>query len=138
MRTRRYTPSIVRSSPGPSHRRRCGQSRTRSAHFARLASTRSSAVNGSTSSCDLGAELPMRTIGMLAGIPDAEQPAVRQHANQVLRNEQGKPMAIKKDHYFTGEMFGEYVEWRQKNPSDDLITELLNVEFEDETGTRGS
>ncbi|OBK74285.1 cytochrome P450 [Mycobacterium sp. 1274761.0] len=84
---------------------------------------------------DLGAELPMRTIGMLAGIPDAEQPAVRAHANQVLHNEPGKPMDIKKDHYFTGQMFGEYVEWREKNPSDDLITELLNVEFEDETGT---
>ncbi|BBY90414.1 cytochrome P450 monooxygenase [Mycobacterium gallinarum] len=84
---------------------------------------------------DLGAELPMRTIGMLAGIPDAEQPAVRAHANQVLRNDPGKPMNIKKDHYFTGEMFGEYVEWRENNPSDDLITELLNVEFEDETGT---
>lgn len=86
---------------------------------------------------DLGAELPpMRTIGMLAGIPDAEQPAVREHANQVLRNKPGKPMTIDKDRYFTGgEMFGEYVEWREKNPSDDLITELLNVEFEDETGT---
>ncbi|BBX19818.1 cytochrome P450 [Mycolicibacterium duvalii] len=84
---------------------------------------------------DLGAELPMRTIGMLAGIPNSEQPAVREHANEVLRNEAGKPMAIAKDRYFTGEMFGEYIEWRENNPSDDLITELLNVEFEDETGT---
>jgi len=84
---------------------------------------------------DLGAELPMRTIGMLAGIPNSEQPAVREHANEVLRNEAGKPMAIDKDRYFTGEMFGEYIEWRENNPSDDLITELLNVEFEDETGT---
>lgn len=84
---------------------------------------------------DLGAELPMRTIGMLAGIPNSEQPAVREHANEVLRNEPGKPMAIKKDRYFTGDMFGEYIEWRENNPSDDLITELLNVEFEDETGT---
>ncbi|KUI37310.1 cytochrome P450 [Mycobacterium sp. GA-2829] len=84
---------------------------------------------------DLGAELPMRTIGMLAGIPNSEQPAVREHANEVLRNEPGKPMEIKKERYFTGEMFGEYIEWRDKNPSDDLITELLNVEFEDETGT---
>lgn len=83
---------------------------------------------------DLGAELPMRTIGMLAGIPDSEQPAVREHANEVLRNEAGKPMAIDKDRYFTGELFGEYVEWREKNPGDDLITELLAVEFEDETG----
>ncbi|OBF13630.1 cytochrome P450 [Mycobacterium sp. ACS4331] len=84
---------------------------------------------------DLGAELPMRTIGMLAGIPDSEQPAVRAHAHASLRNEAGKPMNIDKEHYFTGEMFGEYIEWREKNPSDDLITELLSVEFEDETGT---
>ncbi|PWQ88451.1 cytochrome P450, partial [Enterococcus faecium] len=80
---------------------------------------------------DLGAELPMKTIGMLAGIPDSEQPAVRAHANEVLRNEAGKPMEIDKDRYFTGEMFGEYIAWRAKNPSDDLITELLAVEFED-------
>ncbi|MCA2253086.1 cytochrome P450 [Mycobacterium intracellulare] len=84
---------------------------------------------------DLGAELPMKTIGMLAGIPDSEQPAVRAHANAVLRNEAGKPMHVDKEHYFTGEMFGEYVEWREKHPSEDLITELLNVEFDDETGT---
>ena len=84
---------------------------------------------------DLGAELPMKTIGMLAGIPDSEQPAVRAHANEVLRNEAGKPMEIDKDRYFTGEMFGEYIAWREQNPSDDLITELLAVEFEDETGT---
>ncbi len=84
---------------------------------------------------DLGAELPMKTIGMLAGIPDSEQPAVRAHANEVLRNEAGKPMEIDKDRYFTGEMFGEYIAWRAKNPSDDLVTELLAVEFEDETGT---
>ena len=32
-------------------------------------------------------------------------------------------------------MFTDYVAWRKKNPSDDLITELLSVEFEDETGT---
>ncbi|WNG90501.1 cytochrome P450 [Mycobacterium sp. ITM-2016-00317] len=84
---------------------------------------------------DLGAELPMKTIGMLAGIPDSEQPTVRAHANKSLRNEAGKPMTIDKDRYFTGEMFGEYVAWREKNPSDDLITELLAVEFDDETGT---
>jgi len=32
-------------------------------------------------------------------------------------------------------MFADYVEWRKKNPSDDLITELLSVEFEDQSGT---
>lgn len=83
---------------------------------------------------DLGAELPMKTIGMLVGIPDAEQPAVRAHAHETLRNEPGKPLPVDKNHYFDGDMFAEYVAWREDNPSDDLITELLNVEFTDETG----
>ena len=33
-------------------------------------------------------------------------------------------------------MFAEYVEWRAKHPSDDLMTQLLNAEFEDEHGER--
>lgn len=87
---------------------------------------------------DLGAELPMRTIGMLVGIPDADQPSVRAHAHRVLRNKPGEPLPVKRDHYFDGDMFSDYVAWRTKNPSDDLITELLAVEFEDETGTTRS
>ncbi|MGO8850017.1 cytochrome P450 [Mycobacterium sp.] len=83
---------------------------------------------------DLGAELPMRTIGMLVGIPDSDQPSVRAHAHAVLRNKPGEPLPVKKDHYFDGDMFTDYLAWRTKNPSDDLITELLNVEFEDGTG----
>ncbi len=31
-------------------------------------------------------------------------------------------------------MFAEYIEWRAKHPSDDLMTQLLNAEFEDEHG----
>jgi hypothetical protein len=83
---------------------------------------------------DLGAELPMRTIGMLVGIPDAEQPAVRAHAQRALRNKPGEPLPIEKDKYFDGDLFADYVAWREKRPSDDLITELLNVEFEDVSG----
>ncbi len=29
-------------------------------------------------------------------------------------------------------MFADYIEWRAENPSDDLMTTLLNAEFEDE------
>lgn len=43
---------------------------------------------------------------------------------------------MKKDNYFNGNMFRDYVEWRKDNPSDDLVTELLNVEFEDIDGQR--
>ena len=83
---------------------------------------------------DLGAELPMRTIGMLVGIPEAEQVSVREHVQRGISSEPGQPMAVDKDHYFDGDKFAEYVDWRIRNPSDDLITELLNIEFEDSTG----
>ena len=39
------------------------------------------------------------------------------------------------DALVTGEMFAEYIDWRAEHPSDDLMTALLNAEFEDETGT---
>ena len=32
------------------------------------------------------------------------------------------------------ELFGEYLDWREKNPSDDLMTQLLTIEFKDEKG----
>jgi cytochrome P450 len=83
---------------------------------------------------DLGAELPMRAIGMLLGIPDAEQPKVRDHAKRNLRNRPGEPLPVKKE-YFDASMYAEYVAWREQHPSDDLITELLTLEFEDVSGT---
>ncbi|HQP39603.1 MAG TPA: cytochrome P450, partial [Polyangiaceae bacterium] len=35
-----------------------------------------------------------------------------------------------------GDMLKEYIDWRIEHPSDDLMTQLLNSEFTDETGTR--
>ena len=31
-------------------------------------------------------------------------------------------------------MFSEYIDWRANNPSDDLMTQLMNLEFEDDEG----
>jgi cytochrome P450 len=81
---------------------------------------------------DLGAQMPMRVIGMLLGIPDADQEAVRDRVDADLRTEPGKPMQA---HVPRGEAFAEYIDWRADHPSDDLMTELLNAEFEDENGT---
>src|SRR5215813_4665492 len=80
---------------------------------------------------DLGAQMPMRTIGMLLGIPEQDQESVRDSVDANLRTEAGQPMR-RSD--FGGEMFGEYIDWRAEHPSDDLMTELLQAEFEDETG----
>ncbi|MGW5384441.1 cytochrome P450 [Nocardia sp. NPDC003963] len=84
---------------------------------------------------DLGAQMPMRTIGMLLGIPEEDQEAVRDFANDQMRTEEGKPMEVSTESLASGELFEKYVDWRAENPSDDIISELLNVEFEDETGT---
>ncbi|BBZ32517.1 cytochrome P450 [Mycolicibacterium confluentis] len=83
----------------------------------------------------LGAEMPMRVIGMLVGMPDSLQRSVRSIAGRRLRNEPGKPLKVSKTNYFNGNMFADYVAWREQNPSDDLVTELLNVEFKDVSGT---
>jgi cytochrome P450 len=83
---------------------------------------------------DLGAQMPMRVIGMLLGIPEQDQEAIRDRADAELRTKPGKPMKYSKDKFVTGEAFAEYIDWRAEHPSDDLMTELLHAEFEDETG----
>jgi len=83
---------------------------------------------------DLGAQMPMKVISMLVGIPEDDQEFIRDQTNRQLRTEAGKPMNA--DHGLaTGEIFAAYIDWRATHPSDDIMTELLNVEFVDETGT---
>ena len=85
---------------------------------------------------DLGAQMPMRVIGMLLGIPEEDQEAIRDQSDANLRTEAGRADADRAGATSsTGEMFAEYIDWRAEHPSDDLMTELLHAEFEDETGT---
>ena len=83
---------------------------------------------------DLGAYMPMRTIGMLLGIPEEDQEAIRKLTDDGLRLEEGKEVEARA--LSGNDVFAEYVDWRVDHPSDDLMTELLNAEFEDHTGTR--
>ena len=84
---------------------------------------------------DLGAIMPMKTISMLIGIPESDQQAVRDHVTEQMRTEAGKPMKAAEEGLVSGDIFAEYIDWRAEHPSDDIMTELLNVEFVDETGT---
>ncbi len=84
---------------------------------------------------DLGAQMPMRVIGMLFGIPDADLVAVREGTDANLRTEPGKPMEVSENPTFGSELYEDYIDWRIEHPSDDLMTDLLRTEFEDETGT---
>jgi cytochrome P450 len=82
---------------------------------------------------DLGAQMPMRTIGYLLGIPESDQEAIRDRLDEGLRLDDGEAPQARVEN--AGEMFAEYVDWRADHPSDDLMTELLTGQFEDETGT---
>ena len=83
---------------------------------------------------DLGAQMPMRVVGMLFGIPEADQEAVRDHADARLRVKAGEAMNVGETATFGAEQFADYIDWRMEHPSDDLMTELLHTEFEDEHG----
>jgi cytochrome P450 len=84
---------------------------------------------------DFGAIMPMQVISALLGIPEEDQEAIRDQTDANLRTEPGKPMD-QSDAFNSGALFADYIDWRAEHPSDDIMTELLNAEFEDETGTR--
>ncbi|MET0389485.1 MAG: cytochrome P450 [Polyangiales bacterium] len=88
---------------------------------------------------DIGAMVPMRTIGMLLGIPEEDQIAIREKIDDGLRLTEGAPPPVDMhERLIEGQtnVFAEYIEWRSKNPSDDVVTELLRAEFEDTNGVR--
>ncbi len=86
---------------------------------------------------DLGAEMPMRTIGMLLGIPEEDQVGIRERIDDGLRLDEGS-MPDFSEVRLRGQsnLFADYIDWRAQHPSDDLMTELLRAEYEDVDGTR--
>jgi cytochrome P450 len=83
---------------------------------------------------DFSAKVPMRVIGMLLGIPEEDQDEIRQRGDNRLRTEVGRPMQYDGDGVSAG--FGDYIDWRIAHPSDDIMSQLVQAEFEDETGAR--
>ncbi len=85
---------------------------------------------------DLGSVMPLRVVGMLFGIPEDYQHRVQEDGDKHVRTERGGQMTDNADGALTdGQVFAEFIAWRIDHPADDLTTELLNAEFEDETGT---
>jgi cytochrome P450 len=83
---------------------------------------------------DLGAVMPMRTIGMLLGIPEEDQQQLRDRFDESFNLTDDAPPVDASYAVTSGEVFGKYIDWRKDHPSDDLMTELLLAEFEDHTG----
>lgn len=86
---------------------------------------------------NLGAEMPMRAVSMLLGIPEKDQTAIRESVDARMRTEAGKPIDLANQQAIEQQAlasFEEYISWREKNPSDDMMTELLQTDFKDPEG----
>src|SRR5262245_27919158 len=82
---------------------------------------------------ELGATVPMRTIGYLLGIPEEDQEAIRKNADERLALQDGQPTEFDpKSFDDTSQLVSGYIDWRAEHPSDDLMTELLNAELEED------
>ncbi len=87
---------------------------------------------------DLGELVPMWTIGLLLGIPEADQVSIRDNTNEKMKLKDGDSTSdlharlLKNQH----SVFAEYIAWRAEHPSDDIMTQLLQAEFTDHKGER--
>jgi cytochrome P450 len=79
---------------------------------------------------DVGAQMPMRVIGMLLGIPERDQEELRDAIDA------GMTLQAADDRGPVDQTarFAKYIQWRRTNPSDDLMTELLHARFTDDEG----
>jgi cytochrome P450 len=83
---------------------------------------------------DLGNVMPTLVIGMLLGLPEEQQIEFKRRIDERAQAlELGKQPTAEGTN-LEGQHFADYIAWREKNPSDDAMTELLNAEFVDETG----
>ncbi|OBI12282.1 cytochrome [Mycobacterium sp. E2327] len=81
---------------------------------------------------NLGAMVPMRTIGYLLGIPEEGQEAIRDKGGRQLTLKEATFRPATQEFFERSyEMFADYIDWRVDHPSDDLMTQLLNAEVED-------
>ncbi len=82
---------------------------------------------------EFGAQVPMRVIGMLLGIPEEDQEKVRDHVDAGMHHSDGKPREYSEG-FPSADIYADYIDWRYKHPSDDLMSELIAAEYEDERG----
>lgn len=84
---------------------------------------------------DLGAMMPMQTIGYLLGIPEEGQQVIRDRNNERILLDGRKGGVSPTIFEDAIAMFAEYIEWRASHPSDDLMTDLLNAHIEERDGS---
>ena len=84
---------------------------------------------------EVGAIVPTQVVGMLIGVPEHDRPKCARSSNACIQkspDEQQLGYASMASLYV---VFNEYLDWRVDHPTDDLMTQLINVEFTDDAGT---
>ncbi len=85
---------------------------------------------------EFGVEIPLRTIGFLFGIPESVQDVYRKTTDEHITTD-GSGIDFDPSSFDAVlSVLGDYVEWRSKNPGDDLMTELLNAQVDEPDGSR--
>lgn len=85
---------------------------------------------------DFATMLPIQVIGMLLGLPEKDYASLRESFRQAQNDDTADPdKEAMSGIAQAGLWFNEYLDFRTEHPTDDLMTQLLTLEFEDETGT---
>jgi cytochrome P450 len=86
---------------------------------------------------DFTARLPMDVISELLGIPEADRRWVQESSNWILHREPGNPKPVPEAYRAQAELFpyiGEQIAERRRQPREDLLTRLTQVELRDDEG----
>jgi cytochrome P450 len=80
--------------------------------------------------------LPVQVIGMLVGVPKQDQADLLEVFQKNLHESSQDPEhQLMQGILDSAAWFNEYLDWREQNPSDDIMTQLMKFEFADsETG----
>ena len=84
---------------------------------------------------DFALQLPVQVIGMLVGVPKKDQADLLAIFQKTLHEGSADPeRQLMQGILDSAAWFNEYLDWREKHPTDDVMTQLMNFEFKDETG----
>jgi cytochrome P450 len=85
----------------------------------------------------LAMQIPIKVIGMLVGLPRSDQASLHAIFHKNMHVDTDGPSDSALDGIVeSAEWFNQYLDWRAEHPADDVMTQLLNMELEDETGER--
>jgi cytochrome P450 len=88
---------------------------------------------------DFGAKVPMMVISSMLGVPEQDRDQIREWTDQMLHREPGEVDPMPRIGPILAQLAGyfmRYVDERRVRPTDDMMTDLLQAEIEDETGAK--